>query len=406
MTEVPEISFSRREMLVLGAGLTGAMAGAGRAAPHNAGSSWIPSDAFQHDLPRLMSIAAVPGLAIAVVDQGRLAWTRGFGVKNAVTGDPVTDDTLFEAASMTKPVFAYLVMRLVDEGRLMLDRPLVDYRRPDYLSDDPALSLITVRDALRHTAGLPNWATGRLVTIAKPGTGYHYSGEAYVWLQLVVEQLLGMGLDAAMRTKLLGPAGMSRSTFGWTEDIAKAAVHGHDDEGNLPAQPTRETGDQLLPIARRWGRPIAAWTYEDSVRAMREADPATTPSPHGLLINAAGGLLTTVSDYGRFMALMMDGRRRADWEVSDTGRRAMLTTELEVRGPDFTRGLGWQLERSPGRTLFEHSGSNYGIFRTLGVGDAVSGRAIVIFTNGANGNLLAQRIVREATRLELLKFIA
>ncbi|MBY8821448.1 serine hydrolase domain-containing protein [Sphingomonas colocasiae] len=406
MAGFPEMGFTRRGMFALGPVSMGLAAGVAQAAPDRPGSSWIPSDAFQRDLPRLMRVAALPGLAIAVVDRGQLAWTRGFGVKNAVTGDPVNDETLFEAASMTKPVFAYVAMRLIEEGRLELDRPLVDYRRPDYLSDDRALSLITVRDVLRHSSGLPNWATGRLATIARPGSAYHYSGEAYVWLQLIVEQVSGMGLDAAMRAKLFDPAGMKRSTFGWTEAIAKDAVYGHDDEARLPAQPTRAAGDRLLPIAKRWGRPIASWTYDESVRAMREADPATPPSPHGLLINAAGGLLTTVSEYARFMALMMDGRSRAGWEISDASRRAMLTTELEIRGPDFTRGLGWQLEASPGRRLFEHSGSNYGIFRTLGVGDAASGRAIVIFTNGANGNLLAQRIVREATGLELLKFIA
>lgn len=405
MAEFPEIGLNRRALLMLGGALTVAAAGPGWAAVGPPRRSWIPSDDFLRDLPRLMRVAGVPGLAIAVIENGQLAWTRGFGVKNSLTGDPVTDDTLFEAASMTKPVFAYLAMRLVDEDVLALDRPLAEYRRPDYLSDDPALARITVRDVLRHTSGLPNWATGPLATIGPPGSGYHYSGEAFVWLQLIVETLLGMGLDPAMRARLFDPAGMQSSTFGWDRAVAKTAVYGHDEEAKLPAQPTRALVEALLPIAKRWGRPIASWTYEDSIRAMREADPATPPSTHNLLVNSAGGLLTTVSDYARFMALMMDGRRRAAWEVSEDSRRAMLTTQLEVRGPDYSRGLGWQLERSPGQRLFEHSGSNYGIFKTLGMGNAEQRRGIVIFTNATNGNALAARVLRAATGVELLKFL-
>jgi CubicO group peptidase (beta-lactamase class C family) len=399
------IELSRRGLFALGGALLVANAGAARAGSGDGRSSWIPSDALLADLPRLMRIAAVPGLAIAVVEDGRLAWTRGFGVKNVQTGDPVTDETLFEAASMTKPVFAYVAMRLVDEGRLALDRPLVDYRRLDYLADDPLLARITVRDVLRHSSGLPNWASGPLATIEPPGSGYHYSGEAFVWLQLIVEQALGMSLDDAMRDRLFGPAGMSRSTFGWDEAVAKAAVYGHDDDAKLPAQPTRALGEKLLPIAKRWGRPIASWSYEDSIRAMREADPATPATPHNLLSNSAGGLLTTVSDYARFMVLMMDGRKRAGWEISETARRAMLTTQLEVRGPDYARGLGWQLEGPPNARLFEHSGSNYGIFKTLGMGDARKRRGIVIFTNAANGNALAAHILRAASGIDLLKFL-
>lgn len=370
-------------------------------------TAWVPSAELVREIPRLMQIAGVPGIAIAVVDRGALVWSGGFGVKNALTRDPVQDDTLFEAASMTKPVFAYVVMRLADEQRLDLDRPLVAYRRPAHLGDDANLEQVTTRHVLGHSTGLPNWASGPLVTNSAPGSRYSYSGEAFIWLQLVVEQITGMGLGSVMQAKLFGPAGMSRSSFGWDENIAKAAVFGHSEppegERMLPPQPTRELGDRLLPIAVKRRKPIAFWTYEDSVAAMREADSKTSPSTHDLLVNSAGGLLTTASDYARFMLLMMDGRARADWEIGEAARQAMLTPRTEVRGRDISRGLGWELERSPAGQLFQHSGSNYGIFRTLGVGDAGNGRAIVVFTNGANGQALASRIVREATGIDRLK---
>lgn len=354
-----------------------------------------------------MRIAGVPGAAIAVVDRGKLAWSGSFGVKNVLTRDPVREDTLFEAASMTKPAFAYVVMRLVDEKRLDLDKPLVAYRRPANLGDDPDLERITARHVLEHSTGLPNWTSGSLVTSGTPGSAYTYSGEAFVWLQLVVEKITGVGLGSLMKAKLFDPAGMSRSTFGWDEEIARSVVFGHSEppegEQKLPPQPTRETGDRLLPVASRRRKPIASWTFEDSVEAMRETDPKTAPSTHGLIVNSAGGLLTTASDYAKFMVLMMDRPRRAAWEISDAARQAMLTPRLDVRGRDIARGLGWEVEQSPAGSLFQHSGSNYGIFKTLGVGDARNGRAIVVFTNAANGNALAARIVRDATGVDRLK---
>ena len=368
---------------------------------------WVPSDELVRDLPRLMRIAGVPGAAIAVVDQRRLAWSGSFGVKNILTRDPVREDTLFEAASMTKPVFAYVVMRLADEKRLDLDKPLALYRRPEHLGKDPNLELITARHVLAHSTGLPNWASGPLVTSSAPGSGYAYSGEAFIWLQLVVEKIMEMSLGDVLQAKLFGPAGMSHSSFGWDEDIAKSAVFGHSEppegEQKLPPQPTRELGDRLLRIASTWRKPIASWSYEDSVEAMRVTDPKTPPSTHDLLVNSAGGLLMTAADYAKFMTLMMDRPGRADWEISDAARRAMLTPQLDVRGRDISRGLGWELEQSFAGPLFQHSGSNYGIFKTLGVGDAQGGRAIVVFTNAANGNALAARIVRQATGIDRLK---
>lgn len=404
--------FARRALLIGSAALTvsGGSTSArarSRARGLDGDAAWIPSEDLVQELPRFMRIAGVPGVAIAVIDRGKLAWSRGFGVKNVLTRDPVREDTLFEAASMTKPVFAYVVMRLVDEKRLDLDTPLVAYRRPANLGDDPNLERITARHVLAHSTGLPNWASAPLVTSQAPGSTYTYSGEAFIWLQLVVETIMEMGLGSVMQAKLFGPAGLSHSSFGWDEQIARSAVFGHSEppegERALPPQPTRELGDRLLRVASRWRKPIASWTYEDSIAAMRETAPETAPSTHDLLVNSAGGLLTTASDYAKFMLLMTDRPGRAGWEISDAARRAMLTPQLDVRGRDISRGLGWELEQSSAGPLFQHSGSNYGIFKTLGVGDARRGRAIVVFTNAANGNALAALIVRQATGIDRLK---
>lgn len=87
-------------------------------------------------IPQLMKKAEVPGLSIAVIIDGKIIWSRGFGIKNTKTREPVNDDTIFEAASLTKPFFAYAVMKLVEKGELDLDTPLIKYAPQDYLEKE------------------------------------------------------------------------------------------------------------------------------------------------------------------------------------------------------------------------------------------------------------------------------
>ena len=225
---------SRRHLLAGGVGLAAlaALPLRARAAPRcDPDAGWIPGDAFLQDLPRQMEALGVPGIGIAVVEAGALAWSRGFGVADAERGTPISDTTLWEAASLSKPVFAYTVLQLVDRGDLALDVPLVKYARPAYLGQSPWIERISVRDVLRHTTGLPNWrkdpATEPLVPAVAPGTRIDYSGEAIVWLQLAVEAMTGESLDQTMRRLMFAPAGMRDSSYGWDAALAARSVHGH-----------------------------------------------------------------------------------------------------------------------------------------------------------------------------------
>src|SRR5438552_3645344 len=152
---------SRRELLSMGP--LAVVAATSAAFPRRASSgreekrAWIPPDAFLAMLPRFMDLVYLPGISIAVVDKDVVVWSRVVGSANGKTGRPLAENATFEAASMSKPIFAYVVMKLVDEKMLDLDRPLVEYFRPDWFADDPYIDLITARDALRHSTGLPNW---------------------------------------------------------------------------------------------------------------------------------------------------------------------------------------------------------------------------------------------------------
>ncbi len=380
------------------------------------GRSWNPNDAFLAELPRIMQAFAVPGVGIAVVEDGAVAWSRGVGMANAQTQAPLAARTVFEDASLSKPVFAYLVMQLVEQGRMALDVPLLQYRCPDYLGDHPWLARITVRDVLRHTTGLPDWrrspATEKLVPAFEPGTRVTYSGEAFVWLQLVVEELTGQSLDAAMQAHLFGPAGMRDSSYTWNADLAARSVHGHPAHdragGDVPRQVLREQWELAQKVALRWGKPLSAWRYEDAQRALPEvlalAPPGLVSWPGDILANAAASLRTTVSDYARFLCLMMDGRQRASWELSDAARRAMLTPQISLPGRWTEKGLGWNMEQTRDGPMFYHSGSNSGIFKNFALGDAQRRRGIVVLTNGGSGAFVHQRVVRAATGYDLLSY--
>jgi hypothetical protein len=117
-------------------------------------------DWLRTEVPALMREHHVPGVSVAIIEHGELRWSQGFGVADARTGKAVTAETVFEAASMSKPIVALVAVQLVQEGRLDLDRPLVGYLGRDYLPDQPAHRRITARMALTHRTGFENWRPG------------------------------------------------------------------------------------------------------------------------------------------------------------------------------------------------------------------------------------------------------
>jgi CubicO group peptidase (beta-lactamase class C family) len=403
MTRLP-----RRDFLAL-AGTTGALL----AQPANAraiGESWVPPRSFLEKLPSLMRLGCLPGLAMAVVDQGDVIWTKNYGVANAERKSPVDGATLFEAASASKPVFAYAVMQLVDRKTIDLDRPLASYHKPSYMPDDPALLEITARHVLTHSSGLPNWGDEEKPESFKPafrpGTGFTYSGEGFFWLQVVIERLTGLSLDKFMRTQLFEPAGMIHSSFSGDVEIGRAMASGH-----IAGRVARDTGFRgvlslVEPLSKNWGKALRDWTQDDWVRAGHEIAPKTPPK-RVRFANAAASMVTTATDYAKFLALLMHRTSPASWEISPAARRAMITPQIEVqRGEPLWWGLGWAVDLSPRFPLFSHEGNNEGRFVCYAGGDAEKGRGIVIMTNGDSGSGISQRIVRAATGIDPLSFIA
>ncbi|NIV95701.1 serine hydrolase, partial [candidate division KSB1 bacterium] len=159
-------------------------------------------------IPQLMDKAQIPGLSIALIKDAEVLWNGSFGVKSLESNQAVNDSTIFQAASLSKAVFAYAVLKMVERGDLLLDTPLSHYL-PDYV-DDERIDQITARIVLSHTTGFPNWRPrdGDLEIHFMPGSKFSYSGEGYVYLQKVIEHITGLTLNEFMKQNVFEPLGM------------------------------------------------------------------------------------------------------------------------------------------------------------------------------------------------------
>jgi CubicO group peptidase (beta-lactamase class C family) len=171
-------------------------------------------------IPELMDSGAVTGLSMAIAGEGGTVWARGFGVRSAETGEPVDENTVFEAASLSKPVFAYAVLQLVDEGIIDLDTPLHEYWDYEFVPGDERYKLITARMVLTHSPGFPNWRPdeGELTIDLEPGSEFSYSGEGFGYLQLTVMQITSEPLQEFVEKRVFEPLSMTNSSYIWEED--------------------------------------------------------------------------------------------------------------------------------------------------------------------------------------------
>jgi len=214
--------------------------------------SVISAGSLNAYLPKLMQKAKVQGLAIAVFNQNHVVYKKTFGYSNAEKKIPLQPGTNIYGASLSKSVFAVLVMKLVQEGKLDLDKPLQDYLphpvydylhlkkwQDDYssLKGDTLYTKITARMCLDHTSGFPNWrwdlADQKLKVLQTPGKRYSYSGEGMVYLQEVMEKMYGKSLEQLMSEMVFGPLHMKNSAYTWLPAFEKDYSYGHNTEGKL-----------------------------------------------------------------------------------------------------------------------------------------------------------------------------
>jgi CubicO group peptidase (beta-lactamase class C family) len=329
--------------------------------------SWLDAT-----VPCLLNKYKVPGVAVAIVRNGEVYFSKGWGKLRADKDAPINDQTLFPAASLTKPVFAYGALMLVRDGKLDLDRSLSDYLDEPYIEGDDRLTRITARLVLSHTSGFPNWRPGYwtgspqpLTILFEPGTNFKYSGEGFNYLQRVVEKITGLSLDIYMKDAVLDPLGMKDSYFVWDEAMESVIVTPHDRWG--------QTADK-----RQW-RP---------------------EKPMG-----AGTLFTTIEDYAKFLSAMLytidqSSQMTSPTEIlSPNDLEKMLEPQTEI-GNSLAWSLGWGLEQHENDRFFWQWGDNPGIKHFV-AGSRSRKLAMVVFTNGQNGKSIYKPIFEAVLGVKL-----
>ncbi|MGD8539921.1 MAG: serine hydrolase domain-containing protein [Candidatus Aminicenantes bacterium] len=281
---------------------------------------WRSPGQAERFLRKILDKSATTAISVAVVQGPNVVFQRFMGIVDKKSNKPVDEQTVFRTASLSKPVFAYLVMKLVDEGAIDVDRPLYRYLErplyeyPDYadLKDDERYQLLTVRLLLSHQSGFPNWRImnrdRRLDFKFMPGKMFKYSGEGYKLLQFVLEEISGKDFNRLAREKVFLPLGMTNTSFLWEKRF-----------------------DSNIAVNLRTG--------------LRRLIERTRTIP-----NAAASLLTNTSDYAKFLLAVMNGKG-----LKPETHKMMLKPQVDITSQSLhapqgtdpkiheTMHLGWSM---------------------------------------------------------------
>jgi CubicO group peptidase (beta-lactamase class C family) len=352
-----------------------------KSAEFDDGSRWKTLIAdLETQIPRLIKEGMVPGLSIAIIQDAKLLWRRGFGVKDRASKEPIDNDTVFEAGSTSKPVFAYAVMKLCEKGVMNLDTPLTRYTPERFLKGDRRLHLITARHVLSHTSGFQNWrSTQEPLTIHfTPGEKWSYSGEGYSYLQAVVTHLTGhvnpkdcatfeaglkvsgTDIDAYLKANVLVPFAMASSGYLWNDTMEKHMAPGHDEKGKPTKLDRKPTGPSVARYA------------------------------------AAGGLRTTPTDYAKFLIELLDPKPSDAFRLKKGTLREMLRPQVK-RNSQSSWALGWEINHTKNGSFLRHGGMNPG-FNCFVAASIERKSGYVIMTNSENGyyGVIAKLITGES----------
>ncbi len=332
----------------------------------------------RYALAERLAALKVPGVSVAVINGGAVEWAKGYGVVEAGAPAAVTPRTLFQAASISKPVAALAALRLVEQGRLSLDEDvnarLVSWKVPE--NELTKTEKVTLRRLLSHTAGLTvhgfggypadaavpavvdlldgkkpaNSAAVRVDVV--PGSVWRYSGGGYTVMQQLLADVTGKPFPALLEELVLGPLGMADSTY-----------------------------EQPLPAGRR----AAAASGHRSDGALIPGRYHTYPEM------AAAGLWTTPTDLARFL---IEGQKAL------AGRSQLLTANTAramTTAAKGSYGLGFSLQGRGEAATFGHGGSNEG-FKCQMVAFIEGGRGAVVMTNGDKGGWLGMEVLRSIFR--------
>jgi CubicO group peptidase (beta-lactamase class C family) len=305
--------------------------------------------AFDREIPLVLAKEAIASASIAVIKDGRTAFTAAYGLQSP--GVPATKATLYNIASLTKPLTAEVVLRLASKGVLSLDEPMYHFWVDPDLAREERSKLLTPRFALSHRTGLPNWRDPKtgLAFEREPGTKWGYSGEGYQYVARFAEKKTGKNFEELAQSLLFGPMGMTSTSY--------------------------------------TGKP---W-FEGRVAVPMDAPGKANTPTIGTHFNAADLVYTTSGDYAAFMVGVLDERGLTPEIARERDSIEVTMMDVVCQGakaascpPAVGFGLGWQVLAFKNGTLMMHTGKDDGVF-TFAYLNRATRDGVVIFTNSGNG---------------------
>jgi len=327
----------------------------------------------------LMEASRVTGVGIAIFNDGKIAYLKTYGVRDVEQLLPLTPDSVMPAASLTKSAFATMVMELIREKKIDLDKPVCEYLPkplPEYsaykdLAEDLRYRQITIRMLLDHTSGFPNWRwftdDKKLRIYFTPGSRFAYSGEGIALAQMVVETIMGMPVEEMMDQRIFKPLGMTNSSMIWQHRFEADYSNGYDEQGKSLGAQRRTKG------------------------------------------GAAGSMQTTLRDYALFVRAVLGGT------ILDKKTKAlMLSPQIRIKSKhmfptlstetttendniELSSGLGWGVYRTPYGTAFFKGGHDDGWRHYVVCFDRPKA-GILIMTNSSNGDTIYGSLLEELLR--------
>ena len=308
------------------------------------------ADEIKTFLAERMTAMQVPGASIAIISEGETVFHYATGLANVETEEPITDCTIFQGASITKPLFGYFVMTFVEEGKLDLDRPLFEYLPYAAIANDERYKKITARMALTHRTGFPNWRTDypddKLFIQFEPGTSYHYSGEGYKYLTLVLQQIAGVdaaGLEVMFQERVARPFGQINTQI-------------VPDKRLLARTASPHRGGQLISVT-------SDNSYSD--------------------FGAAYGVHSEAFDFSKWLIGLMNGGRLSAATLEEYFRLQNVPIPEDEPLRQFglqDYALGFSIHEFPFGRRYIHGGNNPG-YTSLITLDRESKWGVVLFTN-------------------------
>lgn len=311
----------------------------------------------QQPIDSLIKANQITGAQITFVNREKTTHCFG-GFADLDEKLKVNEQTIFQAASLSKVVLAYICLEMNSKNLIDLDKPLFNYFAYNRLIGDPDAQKITAKMVLTHTSGLPNWAenplskawgTSILRTNFDPGTNWQYSGEGFVFLQLAIQQILKKDLQQIAVELVFKPLFMKNSSFVWQSRFAEVAAYGYNSKAEMT-----DRSEFFLP-------------------------------------NAAFSLYTTSADYAKFLsALLKRHIKLLANEAVSVDDRAKPNTNAE----NIFWSLGIGIQKNELGTAFWHWGDN-GDFKSFFLSYPEQQKTLVCFTNSTNGLALMQPLFNQ-----------